>query len=604
VSTFASALRSATVTVLLGLCLAGSGQAQHAPLSDRLDGFDTQIEQVMNDWSVPGLAIGIVTDSSVVWSKGFGDRNVEAGTPVTDETLFAIGSTTKAFTAAGLGILHDEGTLDWSTPVREYLPRFQLQDRFASQEMTPIDLLTHRSGLPRHDLMWYATDVSREELFRRLRHLEPSEPFRSTFQYSNQMYMTAGYLAGQISGSTWETFTRRRLLEPLGMSRSTFSVDSMRQTDNYARPYSGGRNTVEATDYYSLGAIGPAGGINSSVSEMTNWLQLFLNDGRRGDTQVIDSATVSQLTRPRIVAQEGLPFLKRDRSPILYALGWTVETRYESRVLQHSGGIDGFTAMVGIIPDRELGWVVLTNKGRNLATNVLARELIDRVLDREGPDWNQRIADVYEQQFAPSDTAKTDGAASSRDTSAAPPPHPLGDYTGRYTNPGYGAFEITRDDDRLVGRYGSLRDTLRHRHYDVFSTRFEIIGREQTVKVRFETAMDGTVDEVVIPLEPALDPIVFTRAPQKRLTDASYLRQFAGDYALRGRTLTVHLQNDDTLVLTIPGQPTYTLVPTTTNEFNVEGLSGYSVAFSVDEGAVVEMEVRQPDGTYTAPRTQ
>jgi hypothetical protein len=470
--------------------------------------------------------------------------------------------------------------------------------------MTPIDLLTHRSGLPRHDLMWYATDFSREELFRRLRHLEPSESFRSTFQYSNQMYMTAGYLAGQISGSTWETFTRRRLLEPLGMSRSTFSVDSMRQTDNYARPYSGGRNTVEATDYYSLGAIGPAGGINSSVSEMTNWLQLFLNDGRHGDTQVIDSATVSQLTRPRIVAQEGLPFLNGDRSPILYALGWTVETRYGSRVLQHSGGIDGFTAMVGIIPDREVGWVILTNKGRNLAVNVLTRKLIDRLLDRDGPDWNQQIADVYERQFAPSDTAQTGGAASSSDTSAAPPPHPLGDYTGRYTNPGYGTFEVARNEDRLVGRYGFLRDTLRRRHYDVFSTRFEIIGRKQTIKVRFETAMDGSIDEVVIPLEPTLDPIVFTRAPQKQLTDASYLRQFAGDYALRGRTLTVRLRSDDTLVLTIPGQPTYTLAPTTTNEFNVEGLSGYSVAFSVDEGAVVEMEVRQPNGTYTATRTQ
>jgi len=601
VSTFASALRSATVTVLFGLCLAGSGQAQHAPLSDRLDGFDAQIEQVMNDWSVPGLAIGIVTDSSVVWSKGFGERNVEAGTPVTDETLFAIGSTTKAFTAAGLGILHDEGTLDWSTPVREYLPRFQLQDRFATQEMTPIDLLTHRSGLPRHDLMWYATDVSRGELVRRLRHLEPSEPFRSTFQYSNQMYMTAGYLAGQISGSTWEAFTRRRLLEPLGMSRSTFSVDSMQQTDNHARPYSGGRNAAEATDYYSVGAIGPAGGINSNVSEMTNWLQLFLNDGRHGDAQVIDSATVSQLTRPRIVAQEGLPFLKRDRSPILYALGWTVETRYESRVLQHSGGIDGFTAMVGMIPDREIGWVVLTNKGRNLATNVLTRELIDRLLDREGPDWNQQIADVYDQQFAPSDTAQTEGAASSSDTSAAPPSHSLSDYTGRYTNPGYGAFEVRRNEDGLVGRYGTLRDTLRHRHYDVFGTRFEIIGREQALKVRFETAMDGTVNEVVIPLEPALEPIVFTRAAKKKFARADYLKQFTGEYAFRGRTITVALRGEDTLTIAVPGQPTYEMEPTSEQTFTLKD-QPIDVDFKIDGGEAVQMKLEQPNGTFTAEK--
>jgi len=219
---------------------ANTAEAQQAPLPDRLEGFDSEIEQVMDNWSVPGLAIAIVTDSSVVWSRGFGERNREADAPVTDQTLFAIGSTTKAFTAAGLGILHDEGQLDWKTPVQEYLPRFKLSDEFATEEMTPVDLLTHRSGLPRHDGLWYATDFSQEEIFTRQRHLQPSEPFRSTFQYQNMMYMTAGYLAGQISGMRWEDFTRQRLLDPLGMSRTTFSVDSMQQTGDYARPYGGG----------------------------------------------------------------------------------------------------------------------------------------------------------------------------------------------------------------------------------------------------------------------------------------------------------------------------------------------------------------------------
>ena len=156
--------------LLVSVLFSGSAAAQKAPLPDRLEGLDVEIQQVMDDWSVPGLAIAVVTDSSVVWSRGFGERNVEAGTPVTDRTLFAIGSTTKAFTAAGLGILHDEGQLDWKTPVQEYLPRFKLHDEFATEEMTPVDLLTHRSGLPRHDLLWYATDYSRESLFERLRH--------------------------------------------------------------------------------------------------------------------------------------------------------------------------------------------------------------------------------------------------------------------------------------------------------------------------------------------------------------------------------------------------------------------------------------------------
>lgn len=600
-STFASALRSATIAFLLGLLGVGTAQAQDAPLSDRLEGFDAELKQVMEEWSVPGLAIGVVTDSSVAWSRGFGKRNVEAGTPVTDETLFAIGSATKAFTAAGLGILHDEGKLDWSTPVREHLPWFQLQDPFASQEMTPIDLLTHRSGLPRHDLQWYANDFSREELFQRLRHLKPSESFRSAFQYSNQMYMTAGYLAGQISGMGWENFTRQRLLDPLDMSRSTLSVDSMQQSDNYARPYSGGRDTTEATGYYSVGAMGPAGSINSSVSEMAKWVQLFLNDGRHGDTQLIDSTTVTQLTRPRIVAGEGLPFIEGDRSPILYALGWQVETRYEHRVLQHSGGIDGFTAMVGMIPDREIGWVILTNKGRNFATNVLARELIDRLLNRDGPDWNRQITNLYEQQFASSENTQTEGAVSAQDTSGGARSHPLDDYTGRYTNPGYGAYEVTRTEDRLVGHYGILRDTLRHRHYDVFSTTFEIIGGEQTFDVRFETAMDGSIDKVSIPLEPRLDPIVFTHTPREEFARADYLKQFTGEYAFQGRTITVSLRGEDTLTIAVPGQPTYELDPTSENAFTLTD-QPVDVQFKMDGSKAVQVMIQQPNRTFTAKK--
>ncbi len=455
---FASALTTTTA------------EAQQPPLPERLDGFDTEVDQVMGDWSVPGLAIAVVTDSSVIWSRGYGDRTVEADAPVTDRTLFAIGSTTKAFTAAGLGLLHDEGQLDWKTPVQEYLPRFKLRDEFATEEMTAVDLLTHRSGLPGHDLLWYATDFSREELFERLRHLEPRASFRSTFQYQNPMYMTAGYLAGQISGLGWETFTRRRLLDPLGMSRSTFSVDSMQTTDDYARPYGGTPDTIKAVDYYTVDtvdAVGPAGSINSSVSEMTNWVQLFLNDGRHGDTQLIDSTTVAQLTRPRIVLEDIRPFMPETGGSLLYALGWFKETHDGARLLWHSGGVDGFSAMVGLMPGREVGSVILTNKGDTPAPSVLLYELVDRVLGREGQDWNQRIRDFYAQQQAESDTAQADTTQASQDTTAAPgPSHPLEDYVATYSNPGYGTFEV---------------------------------------------AMDGSVDEIKIPMEPAVDPIVFTR---------------------------------------------------------------------------------------------
>jgi len=597
-STFASALRSATVAVLLGLLGVGTAQAQDAPLSDRLEGFDAELKQVMEEWSVPGLAIGVVTDSSVAWSRGFGKRNVEAGTPVTDETLFAIGSATKAFTAAGLGILHDEGKLDWSTPVRKHLPRFQLQDPAATREMTAIDLLTHRSGLPGHDLQWYANDFSREELFQRLRHLKPSESFRSTFQYSNQMYMTAGYLAGQISGTTWENFTRKRLLAPLGMSRTTFSIDSMQQTSDYARPYGGGPDTVQAVDYRHLDGIGPAGSINSSVSEMTKWVQLFLNDGRHGDTQLIDSTTVAELTRPRIGMQEIRPFMPRDQGSLLYALGWFVETYNGRRLVWHGGDIDGFSAMVAMVPDRDIGCVILTNKA-NVTTYIVLYELLDRLAGQDGPNWEKRIGSFFEQRQTSSDTTQTKGPASSQDTSAAPS-HSLADYAGRYTNPGYGVFEVKMEDDSLEGHYGTLSSMLRHAHYDVFELP-EIPLPGGALKVRFETAMDGSIDKVSIPLEPTLDPIVFTRTPREEFARADYLKQFTGKYAFRGRTITVSLRGEDTLTIIVPGQPTYELKPTSKYAFTLTD-QPIDVEFKMDGGEVAQVVLQQPNGTFTAKK--
>jgi hypothetical protein len=323
------------------------------------------------------------------------------------------------------------------------------------------------------------------------------------------MYMTAGYLTGQVSGLGWEAFTRRRLLEPLGMSRTTFSVDSVQQSTDYARPYSGGRDTVESTDYYRLDAIGPAGSINSSVSEMTEWVQLLLNDGRHGETQLIDSTTVAQLTRPRIVLEDIRAFMPETGGSLLYALGWFKETHGGERLLWHSGGIDGFSAMVGMMPGREVGWVILTSKGSTPAPSVLLYELVDRVLDREGEDWNQRILDFVEEQEAEADTAESDTSAAPPDTTAAPgPSHRLEDYVGQYTNPGYGPFEVTMERDSLAGRYGTFSSTLRHQHYDVFELRF---GDGPAFKVRFEMGMDGSIDKAAIPLEPAVDPIVFTR---------------------------------------------------------------------------------------------
>ncbi|WP_118838384.1 serine hydrolase [Salinibacter ruber] len=501
--------------LVLGIAEHTSASAQEPRQPEWLKGVDRQVQQVMDEWGVPGLALGVVTDSSVVLTKGYGRGHVEADAPVTDQTLFAIGSTTKAFTAAVLGMMHDEEALDWSAPVRTYLPRFRLKDPVASREITPLDLLTHRSGLPGHDALWGVTDLPREELVARLRYLEPSEPFRTTFQYQNLMYTAAGHLAGQVAGSTWEETVQSRLFAPLGMTRSTFSVTTMQETDDYARPYGDALEDYDRIDYRNIDPVGPAGSINSSVAEMTSWVRLFLNEGRHDGTQVIEAETIAELTRPRIVWMDfPVPFTKTEEVPYhLYGLGWVVESYHGHRHVWHTGGIDGFSAIVSLLPDRDVGWVLLTNKDDTEVPLLLTYELVDRVLGRDGPDWSRRVADALDR--GEDDESGEEGGeddATDADSSNAQPSHPPAAYAGTYEHPGYGTLTVEATTDSMRGRYGTLSGPLRHRQHDTFALRYRSAGDTLSMPLHFDTSMDGTVDAVEVPMEPAVDPIVFSRS--------------------------------------------------------------------------------------------
>src|SRR5580658_7512111 len=236
--------------------------------AQKFDGFDAFANQELRDWKCDGFAIAIVQDGKVILSKGYGLRDVKKNLPVTEKTLFAIGSATKSFTVTSLGVLVDQGKLDWDKPVRDYLPDFRLWDQFATERMTPRDLVTHRSGLPRHDLMWYNSPFTRQELFDRLRYLEPNKDFRTNFQYQNLMFMTAGYLAGHVAGMPWEDHVRRVIFEPLGMSSTNFSVNDMQKSADHSQPYTVVKEQIREMPFRNIDTIGPAGSINSNVEDM------------------------------------------------------------------------------------------------------------------------------------------------------------------------------------------------------------------------------------------------------------------------------------------------------------------------------------------------
>jgi CubicO group peptidase (beta-lactamase class C family) len=465
-----------------------------------LNGFDDFVEQVMKDWKVPGVAVAIVKDGRVVYAQGYGYRDVKQGLKVTPDTLFAIGSCSKAFAGASLGILVDEKKLEWDKLVRTYLPELMLYDDYSTTHIRPRDLVSHQSGLPGHDAVWARSPLSRKELFDRLRYLEPSQPLHAKYQYSNLMFMTAGVLVEKVSGITWEEFVRRKILEPIGMKNTNFSINEMQKASDFSLPYREEKGEVKEIPFIKMDAIGPAGSINSSVDEMTNWLLLQLNKGRFGDKQIISEKRLLETQTPQIIvggdSEDDESFYNS------YAMGWFVRVFRGRKELQHGGGIDGFTSVVKLLPKDRIGVVVLTNS-QSRACWLIAANAQERLLGLSATPYDKEGAAKAKEARA---EAKPDeDAKRKKDTR---PTLALKDYTGQFEHPAYQALTITQEGEQLRADLHGLRGVLKHYHYDIFQV---VEGDLKGVKITFLMNGAGEIDRASIPLEPSVKEIIFTR---------------------------------------------------------------------------------------------
>ena len=482
-----------------------------SPIAPELAGFDEFVHASLDQWGVPGVAVAVIIDGKVVHAQGYGLRDVGDQLPVTADTLFAIGSCTKAFTTMLLGTLADEGKLDWDAPVRSYLPTFTLQDPIATALMTPRDLVTHRSGLPRHDLAWFQSPCSRTELYDRLRYLPPNKTFRQITQYQNLMYMTAGYLGGVVAGMEWEDLVRGRILNPLGMNRTAVSSLEAEKDADCARPYEEILGRVTAVPHYNLTALGPAGSLYSSVNEMCRWLLLHLNRGTHEGTRLISEGQLAEMHAPQVVMPE------RGTRPEMpyacYGLGWAIQPYRNQTTVWHTGGIDGFLSRVTLLPDRKAACVVLTNKGEGYLMNVLSFHLLDRLLGLDHLPWNERLWQEQEEAKATQEKANQEiAAARVPDTS---PSHPLEAYAGEFTHPGYGSLTISYREGRLAAGFHQLPYALTHHHYDTFLA-VNPDHPEIHYLAAFATNAQGEIESVAIPFEPTAAAIVFQREPDTR----------------------------------------------------------------------------------------
>jgi CubicO group peptidase (beta-lactamase class C family) len=541
---------------------------------------------------IVGMSVALVKDDKVLISNGFGERELGKGNAVDDKTLFAIGSSSKAFTAASLAILADDGKLDWEKPVRDYLPDFAMHDRFATEEMTATDLMCHRSGLPRHDLVWYASSATREELYHRLQYLEPNASFRSTWQYQNLMVMTAGYLAGKINGTTWEALVQERIFKPLGMSASGFQVADMAKSPNAAKGYTWDDEKKVSTylPYRNIDIIGPAGSINSNAQDMAAWLRLQLGEGKYNDQQIISATQVKNMHLPHMAL--GKPSQASELTAPSYGLGWFVYSYKGHRVVEHGGNIDGFSAGVFLMPDDGLGIVVLTNEdGSNFATP-LCYQAADMFLGLPPTDWYAR---TYGDDQAKEKAEKVEEPGKPKPVKGTQPSHDLADYAGEYFNPGYGTLTVSHDSKALQAVFNGLHFQVTHFHYDVFNAHLDQPASDMLMA--FQTGKEGDVYRVDLPMETSVADIEFIKMPPARLSDPVFLKELVGKYEFADGKLTIEiaLVGGTKLQANVSGQGAQRMEPWRNTQFKLKDLNGYSLQFVADKKGVFETIVlRQP----------
>src|SRR5258708_26821801 len=450
-----------------------------------------------------------------------------------------------------------------------------VNDVVASERAPPRDLFSHRTGLPRHDLVWYSSDFSREDMVGRLRYLKPNKSFRSTYQYNNLTVMTMGYLEGKLTGLGWEGCIREKIFAPLQMSHSNLSVTEIEKSADHALPYALKKDVVTKIPYHNIDAIGPAGSISSSVDDMEDYLIFKLGEGKNADKPIVAESDLHEMHNPQTAIPDPPPaFSMPGLGHFSYGLAWVATSYRGHNLVWHNGGIDGFYALLSMLPDDHMGVVVLTNLPHGQTPEVLAYNVYDRLLSLDPLPWFDRFKELNAKGKEREEEGKKN-KPSDRKTGTHPS-HSLSEYAGEYENPGYGKIRVSQKGDSLeltVNKLGPW--PLETYHYAVLKVTADSYSVAAGAKFQYEMNKKGDINLISAPLKPSLgDDIVFTRAPEKIATDV--LQSLSGEYVLNGQAVSVALI-DGTLRLTVPGQPQYELVPTKGLSFDVKALPGFSI---------------------------
>jgi len=563
----------------------------------RLAGLDSMINSILTEWNVPGVSIAVVEKNKVLFAGGFGYRDYENKKPVTANTLFAIGSCTKAFTASLIGNLVNDFSIDLDAPISGYFPGLRFFNSEMTSNVTVRDLLCHRTGLPRHDYAWYSGAMgNRDSMIRLIRYLEPCAPLRQTFQYNNLNYVVLARLLEITYQHSWEQLIEEKLFSPLSMKSSTTGL--MSNATDYSIGYINKNGHLQQLDFLpsTLRGIAPAGGITSSANDMAKWLLMWTNQGRFDGKEILSSDFYKEAISSQMIASANLPSkLLQDYYFFNYGLGWYMANYRGHYGVGHGGNINGFSSFVSFFPTDSIGIFISVNQHNSEVPRILHNIIADRMIEANFRDWNG----IMKMQ------ARTSPLNAGNTVKATKPSHSFTDFAGTYTNNAYGTIVIKDSKEGLTGTFNRWNLKIKHLQYNYFTFFIDdpVFDGSEALTGQFTIGADGAIASLQIPFEISVKDIEFKRQVSTSLIIKVDFTDYCGDYDFNGSVATIFLTDNSILKAKVPGQPEFELQPIRQDEFAVKGAKGVSIKFERDDkGNIQACVFVQPNGSFRVMR--
>lgn len=568
----------------------------------QVDSLDIFINQLIKDFDVPGLSIGIVKDNSVIYSKGFGTKEIKTDNAVNKNTLFAIGSISKSFTALSLGILVDEGKINWDDKVVNYLPYFEMYDPYVTANFTIRDLLTHRSGLKdvSGGTLWYHSDLSRIDIIKNFKHLEPVSGFRDKPAYQNIMYMAAGEIVRKVAGQEWDSFLKERVLNKLKMSNST-SISSVRESSkNLAQPHIWNENYDKVSiKQEKMDNLAAAGSIYSTANEMNNYMRLLLNDGVFEQNTIVSKEVLNEIFTPQTLYPIRNPPFGNEFSS--YGFGWWLTPIDGHKVIEHSGGVDGMSANLFMVKDLNIGVVILTNSSNEPSTFLLSAKIMEMIFNDDSFDIYDSVKSNRNKRLdsnknTPVEKKKIKDTRPSLATEL---------YAGVYRDKMYGKINIKQLSEKELEIEFShstiFKGKLKHWHFDTYQIDWHDI-RVPNGYLTFNFNSDREIIGFDIDQDNLLD-VDFDELNIKRLKEDNPLKpvmvnnktlqSYVGKYQLSTDLIITIAKTGNQLKVQLTGQSEILIFPTTNNVFKLKDVEAQLTFNSDDKGKVESLTLLQ-----------